>query len=328
VYRVGQSRTASGAITDGAFVSEGLPETAWGEGLVDRSLTSLWYAGTWNEVDDDELAFLLPSLSSWRPAASPTPPGAEHRDGPVEYLTQLLLERAHAAAVFMAAKSRRHPASEVPRILTALAGMGVLTMLALPQSWEDAAEYSDLNHAAPAPGPMPDWLAIELTALAHLDRLLHDARGAAGTARPLIDWPLALPDAVLAAVNARLNAAYVYPQFAHAHELLTVAALLGHLVQGRPAYIPAHLAEALAEQLAKDTGPARREDDWCACIIKLYADLAGGAARMLIFAKRAAASGRPHLARPAAPIVPQNIGRSNWNGRLLDRISDRWQVLA
>lgn len=324
--RVGQSKKASGTIADGAFVSEGPPETAWGEGLVDRSLTSLWYGGSWDEVDDDELAFLLPSLSSWRPTTADTAPDAE-ADGPVEYLTQLLLERAHAAAILMAARSRRRPAGEVPRVLSALLHMGILTTLALPQAWQDAAKRAG-PRAQHAPRPIPDWLAIELTALAHLDRLLHDARGGADRPKPLIDWPLTLPDAVIATVNARLNAAYVYPQFVHAHELLTAAALLGHLVHGRPAYLPPNLAEALANQLAKDTGPARREEDWCASVIKLYADLAGGASRMLLLAKRAAASGRPCLARPAAPIVPKDIGRSNWNARLLDRLGDGWQVLA
>ena len=177
------------------------------------------------------------------------------------------------------------------------------------------------------PGSLPNWLAVEMTALAHLDRLLRDAQGAAAgqDGTPLVDWPLSLADMVVATVNARLNGAYVHPAYTHAHELLTAAALLGHLVHGRAAYIPPHLAHCLVDLLSRDEKTAAREEDWCAPILRTYADLAGGRRRTLALAKRAAASGRPYLARPRRPIIPKDIGRTTWNARLFQKIAGRWQ---
>jgi hypothetical protein len=176
---------------------------------------------------------------------------------------------------------------------------------------------------------LPDWLALELTALAHLDRLLRDARGASNGSgsSPLVDWPLALPDVVLASINARLNGVYVYPEFAHAHELLTAAALLGHLASGRAAYLPPHVAQSLVDLLSGGE-TASSEDDWCAAIVRTYADLAGGVQHILSFARRAVASGRPCLAKPHRPMAPFDSGRTTWNARLLRRIALRWHVSA
>ena len=40
----------------------------WGDGLLDLSLSTLWYSADWDSVSDDELVFLLPSLSRLAPA--------------------------------------------------------------------------------------------------------------------------------------------------------------------------------------------------------------------------------------------------------------------
>jgi hypothetical protein len=324
----------SGAIADADVVSEGSPGIgAWGEGLVNRSLASLWYPADWDEASDDELAFLLPALGAWRPGRAAT----EDHDGPIPYLTRVLKLRALSAAALISAKSRRIPATQPRQALEELLARGILTTISLddfdPAATDAAGAPSRAtdpalrkSRATPdQPGSLPNWLAVEVTALAHLDRLLHDAQGAGHDGTPLVDWPLSLADVIVATVNARLNGAYVHPAYAHAHELLTAAALLGHLVHGRAAYIPPQLAHCLVDLLSRDEKPAAREEDWCAPVLRTYADLAGGCRRTLALAKRAAASGRPYLARPRRPTIPKDIGRTTWNARLFQKITGRWQ---
>jgi hypothetical protein len=319
----------SGAIADANVVSESPPGIgAWGEGLVDRSLASLWYPADWDEVSDDELAFLLPALGGWRP----DPATAAGHDGPIPYLTRVLKSRALSAAALISAKSRRIPATQPRQALNELLAQGILTTIPLhdfePAPTDAGPPRRRRRPSHDRPGSVPNWLAVEVTALAHLDRLLHDAQGATAgqDGTPLVDWPLSLADVVVATVNARLNAAYVHPAYAHAHELLAAAALLGHLVRGRAVYIPPHLADCLVDLLSRDDTTAAREDDWCAPILRAYADLAGGCRRTLALAKRAAASGRPYLARPRRPLMPKDVGRTTWNARLFLKIAERWQL--
>jgi hypothetical protein len=336
----------SGAITDADFVSEGAPKiVVWGEGLADRSLASLWYPANWDEVGDDELAFLLPSLSSWRPPRAGA--AAKSHDGPVGYLTRVLRSRALSAATLICGG---HGQSRVPSLrqgLELLVSRGILTAITMqdclgsteiddvcsPRAQADAWVHERANrvrkHEADA---LPDWLVIELTGLAHLDRLLRDALGE--TARhdermpPLVDWPLSLADVVLATINGRLNGAYVHPRYAYAHELLTAAAILGHLVQRRAVHLPSAVAQSLADLLSRSKKAPAREDDWCASILEAYADLAGGAQRMLMLARRAATRDGTYLARPRRPIAPHDFGRTTWNARLLQRVAQRWHVFA
>lgn len=336
MLRVGQLRKTSGAIADGAVVSESPPEPgAWGDGLVDRSLTSLWYPTDWDEVNDDELAFLLPALSAWRPESVQARNEGQSGSGPVGYLTHVLIERARGTAALMAARSHAEPKHEPSHLLELLVTHGMLTAVPLTELLPSDTDRSPVIPVALPPQTgragntgLPDWLALELTALAHLDRMLRDASGRQQSGTPLVDWPLSLADLLIATVNARFNGAYVHPEFSHAHELLTAAALLGHLMHRREVYIPPQLAQCLADQLAKLTHAATREEDWSSSIIRLYADLAGGAARTRARAKRSAASGRPYLVKPRAPVIPADIGRTTWNARLLQRIGRSWEVLT
>lgn len=307
---------------------------AWGEGLVDRSLTTLWYPGDWTEVGDDELVFMLPTLSTWRPGCAE--PSTRGGDGPVRYLTRVITARALAAAALISGSGAAPDASpaEALELLVARAILTAVPLEDLTVTTPGAGRAPRLPARQTSPSktdwPLPDWLALELTALAHLDRLLLDARGnpKGDTPPPLVDWPLTLADVVLVTINARLNGLYVYPEFAHAHELLTATALLGHLACGRAAYLPPAVAQSLADVLSGRAPAAASETDWCACIVRLYAELAGGAERMLSLARRTAASGRPCLVKPPRPIAPSDIGRTTWNARLLQRIGERWQVSA
>lgn len=330
MLRVGQLWRTSGPLADANAVSERAPGVGtWGEGLVDRSLTTLWYPADWTEVGDDELVFVLPTLSTWQ--TNPSQATVKGGEGPVHYLTRTLAGRAQAAAELIAANISGDATATLALALGAIVDRGVLTAIPLK---ELAVAKPDLRNAPHVPigastdaqHPLPDWLVLELTAIAHLDRMLLDARGL--DAAPLVDWQLSHADVVLASINARLNGVYVYPEFAHAHELLTAAALLGHLACGRSAYIPPHVAHSLVDLLSRGGKSANGENDGCAPIVRVYADLAGGAQHTLLLARRAAQSGRPYLARPRAPVAPSDTGRTTWNSRLAQRIARAWHVSA
>jgi hypothetical protein len=333
VLRVGPIWKTSDPIADAEAVHQrpsGLG--AWGEGLVDRSLASLWYAGKWSEVGDDELVFMLPTLSTWRPES--TEPITRGGEGPDHYLTRVLTARAQATAALISS-NMTDPETGRSQALELLVARAIVTAVPLKELKKTSASSacgprlpSSLRSGANTAASLPDWLALELTALAHLDRLLLDARGTRerDAPPPLVDWPLTLTDVVLVTINARLNGLYVHPEFAHAHELLTAAALLGHLACGRAAYLPPAVAQSLADILSGRAPAAPSDKDGCASIVKLYAELAGGADRLLSSARRTAASGRPCLIKPSRPIAPADIGRTTWNARLLRRVSARWQV--
>jgi hypothetical protein len=333
VLRVGQLWRTSGPIADAEAANEQPPGVgAWGEGLVDRSLTSLWYPTDWSEVGDDELVFLLPALSTWRPSRARAATGDS--DGPLRYLTRVLTARALTTAALISANAGSDPAISPAHALELLVTRAILTAIPL----KDLATTAPVSSRVPRlPVPsltkaelLPDWLALELTALAHLDRLLLDAQGKNTNVEPppLVDWPLTLADVVLVTINARLNGVYVHPEFAHAHELLTAAALLGHLAYGRAAYLLPPVAQSLVELLSGGASTASGKHDWCAPIVRMYAEFAGGAEHILGLARRAAASGHPYLAGPRRPVVPFDTGRTTWNARLVQRIARRWHVSA
>jgi len=334
VLRVGQLWRTSGPLTDAKGVSERPPGIgAWGEGLVDRSLASLWYPADWSEVGDDELVFVLPTLSAWQ--AGHPHAAVEGGRGPAQYLTRILAARAQTAAELIAANMPDTATATPALALEAIVSRNIVTAMTLK---ELTAALPGSRHAPHAPvaadtheqHPLPDWLVLELTAIVHLDRTLLDARGSerGPNAPPLVDWPLSLADVTLATINARFNGVYVYPEFAHAHELLTAAALLGHLACGRSAYIPPHVAHSLVDLLSLHGNAAKAGRDGCAAIVRIYADLAGGAQRTLVLARRAARSGRPFLARPRPAVAPSDSGRTTWNARLAQRLAQAWPVSA
>lgn len=288
---------------------------AWGEGLVDRSLTTLWYPVSWDEVTDDELVFLLPSLSRWRPQRGGID-GCE-RSGPTPYLTRTLSARARSAARLIASRSNRRGSAAAREILDCL--NCYLTSLTACQLSVLENDFVRLHSASgrTQKGDSSGSLTAELTALAYLDRMLSDALGGAPSQRqvsPVVDWPLSLADAVAASVNARLNAAYVYPEFACAHELLSLSAVLGHLAQGRAICLPPSLAGALVDVLT-----SKSKDDASAAALRTFANMAGGADYLTTIARSISATDS------ARRIFPYHSARAQepeaWNARLVQRIA-------
>jgi hypothetical protein len=177
-------------------------------------------------------------------------------------------------------------------------------------------------------GRLPDWLIAELVALAYTNRMLSDALGHAAPQglvhAPLIDWPLTLADVVVASISARLNGAYVYPEHGYAHELLALAAILGHLVEGRTVYLPPSMAATLLDILrAKPSA-----DDQTAAVLRAYIEWAGGANRLMLWARIVNATGAARRIAPRAALVPRAM-RAAWNARLLQRLDAQtlWPTL-
>jgi hypothetical protein len=284
--------------------SSAVPMAApWGDGLLDLSLSTLWYSSDWNSVSDDELVFLLPSLSRWRPRKPGTTGSGD--SGPIDYLTRVLKARTLSAASLISQRSHPSWLNPAQDALDWLVASGIVSKVPIselrlrPKPTDHGLAESELVDDSEASDQLPDWLADELRAIAHLDRLLHDALGLTDTdesARaPVIRRPQSLAAVVKSTVHSRLNGAYVYPEYAFAHELLTVAAVLGHLLQGRAAYISPPIAECITEVLgARD---ARREDQSVSAL-RAFADLVGGSDFLVRVATRVRLRGTACLARP------------------------------
>jgi hypothetical protein len=262
----------------------------WGDGLVGRSLTTLWYPVDWGSVSDDELALFMPALAEDRSDRDPT-------FGPQAYLRRVLQLRATEAARLISAAA---PGTTLAEALDLLWTSKILTQLAvLDFQTQGTLPGTRPHHGAEANAFLLSVANIseELIAVARIDRLLADAdaNSAARKMRPvpIIDWPLSLTDVLISTVHARLNGAYVYPVHAYAHEILTVAAVLGHLLRGRAVLIAPDLADTFIEALSFD-----RSDDCPQAALQSYAETAYGSDRLCALCKRARTRGYPVLAKP------------------------------
>ena len=312
--------------------------SAWGEELVDQSLATSWYRADWGNVGDDELAYLLPSLCR-RPPARAADTG-EAQCGPVSYLTRTLLTRVETTARKIARSFGGTEAASASRVLEHFIASGLLTSVAATQFCERAGVSGDIgsnidpDEFQSARGPadeanLPGWLIAELTALAYTDRMLRDAsegmQHKRAHAAPLIDWPLSLADVVVATVSTRLNGAYVYDEYDSAHEMLSLAAVIGYLVQGRTVYLSPFLAGTLIDMLS---GQRRADDDEVISVLRTYADLAGGVDFVVGRAKIISALGVARRVSPRAAAVARDKSQWRWNARLLKRIGERhcWPI--
>ncbi len=312
--------------------------SAWGEELVDQSLATSWYKADWGNVGDDELAYLLPSLCRRSPARADDAGDAQR--GPVSYLTRTLVTRAGTTARKIARSFGGTQAPSASRVIEHLIASGLVTSVSANQFSEPAgvSEYPSGNidsgefrtGRAPADeAGLPGWLVPELTALAYADRMLRDASDGvphkSPHAAPLIEWPLSLADVVVATVSTRLNGAYVYDEYDSAHEILSLAAVMGHLVQGRTAYLSPFLAGTLIDILL---GPRRTADDDVASVLSSYADLVGGADFLVGRAKIISALGVARRVSPRPAVVTRDSSRWRWNARLLKRIGEQhcWPI--
>lgn len=279
--------------------------SAWGDDLIELPLSDLWYPASWDSVSDDELAFLLPSLSQWRPKHCEM----SLADGPVGYLRRTLSGRATRNLAFFADAANALNAADV---LNLLIEERFITQL-------ERADFDTLPVSHVTLGDDLDRsVAGELHALAHIDRILFDALGAPGgeTSRtPIVARPSTLTHAAVISVHARFNAAYVYPEYTLAHELFTVAAIVGHLLDGRSAHISPRVAGAIVDvfeqrKFLNEDDPAR--------VLQDFASRVGGVGHLV----RAAARGmhRTVVIKPKRPPFPASLRGKPFSLETLRRV--------
>jgi hypothetical protein len=232
---------------------------AWGDGLVDQGLASLWYPCDWAEAGFDELVCLIPSLAG----------AGEGSTGPSPIIGREL-ERQDSIA------------------------RGRSSLLATT----DQGEQTDTR------------LVNAQTAMTHLHRMLQDASQPCPRFAHDAQTAPQLCDVLAASIHSRINGAYVYPAYDCCHELLSTGAWLGHLLNGRAAYMPAFIAGCLADYLPRRLSKNGQSADPCGSLLWSYADICVGGVRLLSIAERVRDTGVARLVRPQVrrdAFYPRNL---------------------
>ena len=128
--------------------------------------------------------FFCPHSAGWRPR-KPSATGSGD-SGPIDYLSRVLKARALSAASLIAQGSHPSRPGSAQDALEWLVVSGIVTKVPIGelrlrlQPTDDGLAGSELADSEGS-DQLPDWLADELRAIAHLDRLLHDALGLTDT---------------------------------------------------------------------------------------------------------------------------------------------------
>lgn len=314
--------------------NSGQARPIWGDGLAEQSLSTLWYRCTWDNVSEDELAFLIPSLASedWK--------GTQARAiGPRFYLRRALGARLHWA-VQMLSSTMCGSTNVSEQVRDIIARSGTITALPFHQIWtEGRATFPELYGESPVLRSLVEpvrekrgseinancdvWM-FELTVLACLDRILRDSLTETD-ARDQTNNCFGLPEAVIATIYASFNGAYIYRNFVIFHELLMIAAWLGYLVRGRPALMPNFIAEYIIAQLGCAPVNSNSESARCSLVLNIHADFTIGLERLLRIARRVTASGNPIMVRPRHraqnPVDSSHLCNETLSARIAKRLN-------
>jgi hypothetical protein len=210
----------------------------WGDGVADQPYTALLTATSWCDASNDELAYLIPGLVRAR------------RNGDSRALGQVLTNKliarlwlaaryigwSEGQAIVSGAFARRSGALEPQFDLAAARSMGGTA----------AADYLGLSCLTAAdwqPVPSRPWMA-DRRALELIAGMTADA-STSGT----LQTAVTLSEALECSIHTGVNAAYIYPSYAFAHELLLSGAWLGELQRGRRALMPQAVADCIASYL-------------------------------------------------------------------------------
>jgi hypothetical protein len=298
----------------------------WGDGLVQQSLAELYSPCGWRSAGADEFAFLIPSLAARFRPASTVPPEA------AAYLQRLLLAHISFAAHHLPELQQDRP-RHAARPLELILASGTITTLTAGEIVREAeaarcrffgplcplAQTTRANQTAATPQFTRECWVFELSVLSCLDHMLATARRGGKH-----DHRICPTDAFVGSLHASFNAAYVYPEFVYAHELLSLGAWLGYLVRGRAALMPSFVAELLRCELGVAPSPSSRAGNASEIrtLLRFYADLAVGSRRLLRQARGAGKSGRAKLVRPRGQGMSQPYV---WNERAAKEIDARLQ---
>lgn len=212
----------------------------WGDGLVDLSYTTLLGPADWTRVDRDELVLFLPALAR-------TGPCAGSGDGPAPFVRRALDESTARAADLLARYLRRGGGADGGAVAALHADLGLgarapaaaasrtFVMPGLPQSRRTLRRR----------------LVRELAVRACLAACLGDRERPERLRCATPGEALSPADAAIVALHARINAAYLDPALAYAHETFALAAWIGTATTGRPSLLPRFLAEVALDVLAR-----------------------------------------------------------------------------
>ena len=295
------------------------PQTTfvWGDGLIDQSLTTLWYPRTWRDVGEDELVLFIPSLGRR---------GASDEAGPALHIRRALTRRLKSAVRLL---STGNAWQTLERIVACRVISAWTPQKARAQARCDShSDYRFTNYrfhpCSPAPrGEQPNDLVwvFELSVLACIDRMLLDALPTRSSSAECCIASADCTEVLVASIHTSLNGAYVYPQFAFAHELLGAAAWLGVLLRGRSAFMPVFVAQVLADYIGRGN-----VQDPIARLLDFHAELVGGSEGLLRRARKIISSGAPSIVtgglRPTARASRPYV----WNDRLSRRIAEQLTV--
>jgi hypothetical protein len=275
---------------------------SWGDGLADETLGNAWHRASWTEVDTDELVYLIPSLAGRRRVAAST-----EDFGPATVARDALGMQVFRTAYALREITGDHGDGSA-EALDLIAASGVLTTIDPYTAWVEGRDGAERlcarGRASPEafrpidPGIGQEACVFELAVVSCLDRLHSAARGPAHRGGAAQDMPL--PEALVASIHSTFNAAYVFPQLACVHEVLSVGAWLGHLVKGRPAYMPPFVAAYLEAELAPGREGDASAGGRSTRILRSHAEQAVGLERLHAVARRVASTGRPMLVKPRA----------------------------
>ena len=205
----------------------------WGDGLIDQSLTTLWYPRDWSDVGEDGLVLFIPSLAAGRILAS-------DQADPALHIRRALAARLDSAVRLLCSRGEL-------RTLERIAACGVISACSPQDVLREAHSDCRSGHRYPACEQRNDlavW-TFELSVLACIDRMLVDAMPPHLRPSECCIAKADLADVLVASIHTGFNGAYVYPRFAFAHELLGAGAWLGVLLRGRSALMPEFVAQVL-----------------------------------------------------------------------------------
>ena len=288
----------------------------WGEGLIDQSLTTLGHSCDWSNVDDDELVLFIPSLMARHASAS-------EQAGPVPHIRRALAARLDWAVRFLNFQDEQ-------QTLERIAACGVILACQPREAFREAQSHSAASYRYDAYRPtfhvdqtknLATW-TFELSVLACIDRMLLDAMSTHRRPAGYIA-SAELAEVLVASIHTCINGAYVYPQYAFAHELLGTGAWLGVLLHGRSALMPEFVAQVLADYMSGHQKTWTHAQNPIARLLEFHAELAGGSERLLRRARKVNRLGRPAFvmggrqptARAAQPYI--------WNDLLSPRIAEQ-----
>lgn len=289
----------------------------WGDGLLDRSLASHWYPRTWDDVDLDELTFFMPGLTR---LASP-------ENGGVAAHVRMALARRVGIALRVAqdcvgadAAQDKQRLRDIIDDCTGLNGLLLSDVLAAAEDKNDGGHYRQFKWRPVTLKGRLDNLVYELSVLQCLGSM-HDT-SSAGRSAPPTGQNVSVADALVASIHSGINAAYVYPHLAWAHETFSAGAWLGIVLSGRKALLPEMIAARLVEASHSERASQAAADP-ADRVLAYHAEICVGRRRMSRLAHRALRRSRPLAVRARPPLfsVPRLPWR--WNEDLSGGIERR-----